>query len=159
MDNLTIDFEGLKKDHWSEAELGNARLLADFVQALMNDHNFDDVLTTFGNDSYLQHNRNIPEGMEALVAFVADFVKRFPDYGYDVKRILVDDDHVTFHSHVTIKKEHRGNDSKGLNIIDTWRVENGQIVEHWDAIQSLDGFMRFYALLTGGKVRNSNGVF
>ena len=97
--------------------------------------------------------------MYALVEFVADFAKRVPDYTYDVKRMLVDDDYVTFHSHATIRKAHRGNDKKGLNIIDTWRIKDGTIVEHWDAIQPLDAFMRFYVLLSGGRIRNNNGVF
>ena len=156
---MNVDFDSLKQDHWSEQEHRNARLAAEFVQALMNDHAFDHVLETFGNAKYRQHNRNIPDGMSALVEFVQNFAKRFPDYGYDVKRILADGDLVCFHSHVTVNKDHRGNDSKGLNIMDTWRIEDGEIVAHWDAIQALDGFMRFYALMTGGTVRNDNGVF
>ena len=28
--------------------------------------------------------------------------------------------------------------------MDTWKVENGKITEHWDAVQPIDGFMRFY---------------
>ncbi|WOG27666.1 hypothetical protein [Endozoicomonas sp. 8E] len=46
-----------------------------------------------------------------------------------------------------------------MNIIDTWRLENGPIVEHWDSIQALDDFMRFYSLISGGNIRNDNGVF
>ena len=159
MANLTIDFDSLKQEHWSSKELRNAELISDFVQHLMNDHDFDYVLETYGNANYVQHNRTIPDGMVALVGFVQAFAKRFPEYTYDVKSIIADGDYVTFHSHATINKRHRGNDKKGLNIIDTWRLKDGDIVEHWDAIQPLDGFMRFYALLTGGRIRNINGVF
>jgi len=125
----------------------------------MNDHDFDQVLSTHGSDNYVQHNRNIPDGIPALVAFVRDFAKRFPDYTYDVKRILADGETVTFHSHATVNSKHRGDDGKGLNIIDIWQVQNGQITRHWDAIQPLDAFMRSYVLLTGGRIRNANGVF
>ncbi|MEM1270403.1 MAG: nuclear transport factor 2 family protein, partial [Bacteroidota bacterium] len=100
-----------------------------------------------------------PDGLEGLTEFLRRFVGRFPEYGYDVKRILVDGDTVMFHSHVTTKASHRGDDTKGFNIIDTWRIQGGTIADHWDAIQPLDGFMRLYVWLTGGAIRNANGVF
>lgn len=64
-----------------------------------------------------------------------------------------------FHSHATLEEDDRGNDEKGMNIIDTWRLDDGRIVEHWDSIQTLDTFMRFYSLVSGGDIRNDNGVF
>ncbi len=154
---LPIDIE--RQDSWSDAEDANVRVVVDFVYNLMNAHNFDYVRRTYGPHPYVQHNRNIPDGIDALVDYVSTFAKRFPDYTYDVKRVLADDDFVTFHSHATVRAAHRGKDGQGLNIIDTWRIVDGQVVEHWDAVQPLDGFMRFYALLNGGKIRNQNGVF
>ena len=159
MATLRIDVESLKKDHWTNEESDNVLLISDFVQKLMNDHEFDYVLKTYTNTSYRQHNRNIPDGIPALVDVVRDFVKKFPDYCYDVKQIIADGDHVVFHSHATMKTSHRGNDKKGLNITDNWKIKNGQIVEHWDSIQPIDASMRLYVLATGGAVRNKNGVF
>ena len=159
MDKIQIEFDLLKKDNWSDQEIENVKLIVDFVQHLMNDHDFDYVSENFGNRTYVQHNRGIPDGMDALIKYVQDFTKRFPEYTYDVKHIYADGDFVVFHSHATIKAKHRGDDKKGLNIIDTWHVKNGEIAEHWDALQPMDGFMRFYNLLTGGKIRNSNGVY
>lgn len=156
---VAVNFESLKKPNWTEQELKNAVLITDFVQNLMNNHNFDYVSQKFTNSAYTQHNRNLPDKMAGLVGFLKEFVKDYPEYSYDVKHIYVDGDYVIFHSHATLKKEHRGNDKKGMNIVDTWRLEDGKIVEHWDSIQALDGFMRFYSLLSGGKIRNSNGVF
>jgi predicted SnoaL-like aldol condensation-catalyzing enzyme len=111
------------------------------------------------SDEYKQHNRNLPDKITGLVGFLEEFVEDYPEYSYDVKHIYVDGNYVIFHSHATLNEADRGNAHKGMNIIDTWRIENGQIVEHWDSIQALDGFMRFYSLLTGGKIRNDNGVF
>lgn len=159
MEKLQIDFESLKQAHWSKEETENAELITDFIQNLMNNHDFDYVLKTYGNDEYIQHNRGIPDGLNALVHFVQNFAKRFPEYTYDVKRILADGDQIVFHSHATIKRKHRGNDKKGFNVIDTWKIKDGKIVEHWDAIQPIDGFMRLYVWLTGGNIQNSNGVF
>lgn len=158
-ETLKIDLEKLQRTHWSSEEIANVKLIVGFVQKLMNDHDFDTALKEYGNASYIQHNRNIPDGIEGLVEVLKGFTKQFPDYCYDVKQIIADGDHVVFHSHATMKESDRGNDKKGLNIIDNWKIRDGEIVEHWDSLQPLDGFMRFYALLNGGKIRNFNGVF
>ena len=154
-----INLSELQRNSWSEQEQQNVELLVDFVQNLMNDHDFDYVLKTFNNSRYIQHNRNLPDKIDGLVGFLEEFVEDYPEYSYDVKHIYADGDFVIFHSHATLKAEHRGDDQHGMNIIDKWRIEDGQIVEHWDSIQALDTFMRFYSLLSGGKIRNENGVF
>ena len=154
-----INFSSLQKNSWSNQEVENVKLVIDFIQHLMNDHDFDYVASRFGNNDYTQHNRSIPDGMKALIEYVKSFANRFPEYSYDVKHIYADGDFVIFHSHATIKAQHRGNDAKGLNIIDTWKINNGQIAQHWDALQPMDGFMRFFNLVNGGTVRNANGVY
>ncbi|NVD08647.1 polyketide cyclase [Vibrio sp. JPW-9-11-11] len=158
-DPLLIDLPTLKKSNWTEQELANAELVTDFVQHLMNNHNFDYIMQRYNDSSYIQHNRNLPDKVAGLVGFLEEFVAEYPDYTYDVKHIYVDGDYVIFHSHATLEKEHRGNDQKGMNIIDTWRIEEGRIVEHWDSIQALDFSMRVYSLISGGDIANSNGVF
>lgn len=159
MGTIQINFDQLKKAHWSDQETKNAQLLVDFVQQLMNNHDFDQVLQKFGNPYYKQHNRGIPDGMESLIAYVKDFTKRFPDYTYDVKHIFADGDMIIFHSHITTRKKDRGNDNTGFNAIDTWKIKNDQIVEHWDALQPMNGFLRFFFWIIGGKIANSNGVY
>ncbi|RLV60105.1 polyketide cyclase [Parashewanella curva] len=158
-ESLVIDLQALQKNNWTEHERSNVALVTDFVQNLMNDHNFDHILKRYNDSSYVQHNRNLPDKISGLTEFLQEFVEDYPDYTYDVKHIYADGDFVIFHSHATLNKEDRGNDKKGLNIIDTWRLKNGKIVEHWDSIQALDGFMRFYSLINGGDINNNNGVF
>jgi len=158
-DIIKINLDNFKRKSWDSEEYKNAVLVVDFVQKLMNDHDFDAIEQKYGNQPYLQHNRSMTDSIKGVLTVVKSFANRFPDYTYDVKHINVDGEYVTFHSHATINKKHRGNDTKGLNIIDTWKVVDGKIVEHWDAVQPLDLFMRFYNLLTGGAIRNKNGVF
>ncbi|MEM9602469.1 MAG: nuclear transport factor 2 family protein [Pseudomonadota bacterium] len=155
----TIDFEPLAKPHWSDRDRRNAQAVIGFAQLIMNDHDFDAVLARFGGQRYRQHNRNIADGIEGVINTVRDLVARAPEFSYDVKHVHVDGEHVVLHSHATLKAAHRGDDRQGLNIMDTWRVVDGQLVEHWDAIQGIGFSMRLYSLLTGGKVRNGNGVF
>lgn len=154
-----IQFAALEKASWTDDERANVALVSEFVQLMMNDHDFDRIRVNYENDSYVQHNRNLPDGIGGLAGFLEEFVSDYPEYSYDVKHIYADGDYVVFHSHATLNKEDRGNDTKGMNIIDSWRIEDGQIVEHWDAIQPLDRSMRLFTLMNGGNIRNSNGVF
>ena len=159
MSPLTIDLNDLRRPTWSPEEEANVELVADFVGLLMNEHDFEAVRARYGSSNYVQHNHGIPDGIEGVLETVGTLVKRFPDYTYDVKHILADGDIVTLHSHATLRKAHRGNQRKGFNITDRWRVADGKIVEHWDSVQPIDLFARVYVLLTGGRVRNDNGSY
>ena len=159
MSSPKINFSTLEKAHWNAADQKNAALVVEFVQLIMNDHNFDEIMRRYAGQPYKQHNRNIADGIEGVVKTVGDLVKNAPEFSYDVKHIFVDGEHVILHSHATLKAKHRGNDAQGFNIVDTWRVTDGQLVEHWDAIQGISFSMRLYMLVTGGQVRNQNGVF
>lgn len=159
MKTLKVDLENLKKSNWTQEELKNVQLVADFVQKVMNEHDFVYVQENFGTSAYKQHNRNMPDGISGVVQTIQKLVKSSPAYTYDVKHISVDGNYVHFHSHVTLKEKHRGNPDVGFNIKDTWRIEDSGIVEHWDAIQPINSFMRFYAWIVGGKVANTNSLF
>lgn len=154
-----IPFDQLKQDHWTAQEAENAALVVDFFQGLMNDHDFDGTLRRFGDGPYIQHNRAIPPEIAGVVGYVKSLTKRFSGYSYDVKRIIASGDFVVLHSHVTLKPQHRGDDRKGFIITDTFRLEEGRLREHWDAMQAIDLFTRFVMLLTGGAVANDNATF
>ena len=156
---LSSELAGLQRAEWTSEDSANAVLAADFIRLLMNEHDFDAVRDRFGAGSYVQHNHAIPDGIEGVIDTVSNLVKRFPEYSYDIKAIFVDGDMVIVHSHATLRASHRGNDRKGFNITDRWRVVDGDLVEHWDSVQPIDRFGRFYALMTGGRVRNTNGSY
>lgn len=156
---LVINLDDLIQPHWTQQETDNASLVVNFFQTLMNEHDFDETLKQFGGSAYVQHNRSIPDGFEGVISYVKALVSRFPDYAFDVKRIIAAKGFVVLHSHVTLKAAHRGNEAKGFIITDTFRIEDGRLAEHWDAIQPLDFFTRFLMLLTGGTIANKNPVF
>ncbi|MGR3838043.1 MAG: nuclear transport factor 2 family protein [Cognatishimia sp.] len=128
-------------------------------QWLMNEHDFDYTLNTYAGGSYIQHNRAIPPEISGLVGYVKTLTKRFPDYSYDVKRIIASGDFVVLHSHATLKASHRGNEKKGFIVTDTFRLEDGHLREHWDALQAIDFFTRLLMLLTEGTIGNNNPTF
>lgn len=150
--------ELLDRPDWTPQEQANAGLVTEFVQLIMNDHDFDAVRQRFGG-GYTQHNHTMTDGIDGVIEAVTSTVKRYPEFAYDVRRVMADGEYVTIHSHVTLKADHRGNDRKGLNISDTWRVADGRLAEHWDSVEPIDPTMRLVHLLAGGRFRNDNGVF
>ncbi|MCL3781320.1 polyketide cyclase [Prolixibacteraceae bacterium JC049] len=154
-----IDITNHLQSNWSEQEIENVKVVVDFFQKLMNEHNFEYILETYGGGSYTQHNRAIPNEMTGLIGYVKTLTKRFPDYSFDVKKIFADGDFVILYSHTTMKAQHRGNEKKGFIITDTFRLENGKLAEHWDAIQPIDLFSRLLVLMTGGNIGNNNPTF
>ena len=147
------------QESWTQQETDNVKTVVDFFQHLMNEHDFESTLKKHGNTSYMQHNRAIPNGIDGLVGYVKGVVKRFPDYSFDVKRIIASGDFVVLHSHATFKAKHRGNEKKGFIITDTFKLNKGKLAEHWDAIQPIDTFTRFFFLMVGGSVKNNNPTF
>lgn len=155
----TIDINSHLQDKWTKQETENVKVVVDFFQHLMNEHDFDYTLKKFGNGSYTQHNRAIPNEIPGLIGYVKTMTKRFPEYSFDVKRIFADGDFVLLHSHTTMRAKHRGNEKKGFIITDTFKLKDGKLVEHWDAIQPIDTFSRLLFLMIGGSVKNSNPTF
>ncbi len=158
MHSKKIDFQKFYKPHWTDLERDNLQIVIDFVQGIL-DAKFDEIIDKYSSSPYVQHNRSVESGVAAIVNLNRKLAKQFPDFFLEPKHVYVDGDCVTFHSHVTVKAKHRGNDKKGLNVIDIWKVADGKIVEHWDSIQPLDFMQRFFLLITGGAVKNDNGVF
>ena len=158
-DPQIINLDALSQKHWTDEEKRNAAVVVEFFQTLMNQHDFEATLMRFGDIPYVQHNKAIPDGIPGLVSYVKRLVKRFPDYGFDVKRIIASGDFVVLHSHATLKAAHRGDDSRGFIVTDTFRLVDGQLAEHWDALQPIDFATRFLFLLTGGAQGNKNPIF
>lgn len=77
---------------------------------------------------YIQHNPRVPDGPEAAVKLLSQFVTA--DSISQIKRVVAENDLVVLHVHSRSNAQDRGR-----AIVDIFRVENGKIVEHWDVIQ------------------------
>jgi predicted SnoaL-like aldol condensation-catalyzing enzyme len=81
---------------------------------------------------YVQHSSLAPPGLQPLKDFL-DFVRReSPDATQTIKRAFVDGDHVIVHVHVV-----RFPGDPGLAVVDIFRLEGEEIVEHWDVLQEV----------------------
>ena len=84
------------------------------------------VIERFVAEDYIQHSENAGDGRAGLVSFVT----QAPDIGVHIHRVLEDGDKVALHVSYTFP------DGRSLVAFDVFRVQNGQLVEHWDALQS-----------------------
>lgn len=82
-------------------------------------------------DNYIQHNPQVRTGKEGLLEAI-EYLKQLPKSKETSKpfmRILTDNDYVVVHMNIEF-----GGQKK--IVLDLFRLENGFIAEHWDAIQN-----------------------
>ena len=110
-------------------EAANKKMVVEFYERVLFKMD-SEAATQYIGDKYIQHNPNVPDGVQALQAFVA---KRKADGAQNfssIKRAFADGDFVILHVHSV-----RAAGERGSAIVDLFRVENGKIVEHWDVVQ------------------------
>jgi predicted SnoaL-like aldol condensation-catalyzing enzyme len=81
---------------------------------------------------HIQHSSPAAPGLDALKRFLAHARRQSPNARQTIHRAFADGDHVIVHMHVV-----RWPDDPGLTVIDIFRCEAGEIVEHWDVIQDV----------------------
>jgi predicted SnoaL-like aldol condensation-catalyzing enzyme len=110
-------------------EARNKQVVLDFYEKGLNQRDFAAAAVHFG-DRYIQHNPGAPDGIEGFRGFLAMLKERFPNGRSEVKRAFAEGDFVILHVHGI-----REPGTRGVAIVDIFRLENGKIVEHWDVIQ------------------------
>jgi predicted SnoaL-like aldol condensation-catalyzing enzyme len=77
-------------------------------------------------EKYIQHNPDVPDGIEAVKQFLAT-----QDFNYDfIFNVIGQGDHVVSYSKAIFK-------GTELAVFDIFRIENGKIVEHWDNMEPI----------------------
>lgn len=114
-----------------EAEEANRALVTEFYNQFFNEHETEQSSRVLAQD-YMQHNPEVPDGKAPFVDYFAGYFQENPDYQSEIVRSAADGDLVWLHVHST-----NGEEDRGESVVDIFRVEQGQIVEHWDVIQSV----------------------
>jgi predicted SnoaL-like aldol condensation-catalyzing enzyme len=106
------------------------RVLAMYREVLiaMNPDKVDEYLSPH----YVQHSSLAARGLDPLKRFLAHVRKESPGARQTIHRAFVDGDHVIVHVQVV-----RWRGDPGLAVVDIFRCEHGEIVEHWDVIQEV----------------------
>jgi predicted SnoaL-like aldol condensation-catalyzing enzyme len=111
----------------------NKSVVADFIATVFNGtHEVDVGAARCLGPTYRQHNPNVADGKDAFIANFKTFFAAHPQSTFDVKRMFCEGDFVTVHAHWKLDPNDRGS-----AVMDIFRLENGRIVEHWDAVQRI----------------------
>lgn len=125
----------------SQSELSKKNVVA-FYDEVINQKNFNAALKYIGT-RYVQHNPTAADGTEGLKNYIQFLQDKYPNAHSEIKRVFVDGDFVILHVNMILEPN-----TKGLAIVDLFKLENGKIVEHWDVIQAVPE-----------KSANDNGMF
>ncbi|RYD23154.1 MAG: nuclear transport factor 2 family protein [Verrucomicrobiaceae bacterium] len=114
-------------DHvWDERPQRNKALVLEAMKSLFQRHDASVVDRLYSPD-YVQHNPNIPQGRDVLRELVVGLSQ---DVWYEPGMIIAEGDRVAIHGRI------RGWADKPQVVVDLFRIENGQLAEHWDVLQN-----------------------
>ena len=114
--------------HPEDADLRGRRLahLHAFADAFYHQKSVRLAFEQFVSEQYIQHSRGIPQGREGAIAVLEPMFNR-PEFVTTVERILLDGDFALIVVRAQISA------SVEALVLDLFRFEGEQIVEHWDA--------------------------
>jgi predicted SnoaL-like aldol condensation-catalyzing enzyme len=104
----------------------NKRIVLEFYEHVVNRRDFSAAARYLG-PYYIQHRADAKDGMGGLKEFIERMRQAYPHSRCQVKRVFADGDFVILHVHVV-----REPGTRGSAHVDLFRVEHGQVVEHWD---------------------------
>lgn len=117
----------------------NTALIASFAEDVFGHKDFSN-LSTYMHSDYIQHNPVVPQGREGFQAFFEDWFAKSPDFKYDLKKLIVNENHVWAYGEYS--GTHTGDwlgipatgEKYSFNAVDIFRVEDGKLAEHWDVL-------------------------
>jgi len=119
-------------DHqYTDQERANRDVVLDFYEAGVNRRDYAAAFKHLG-ERYIQHNPDVADGREGFREFFDFLEKQFPKFRVEIKRVFIEGDMVAVH--VRSFDGPTPNGEAGVNI---FRLEAGEIVEHWDVIQPI----------------------
>lgn len=103
-------------------------LLKEAMDALFQDFDETAMRQLYSGD-YIQHNPNVPTGLDPVIGLLP--VLKGAGFGYETHRMIEDGDflltHTTYHNAEVFG-------ASRVVAFDLWRIEDGKVAEHWDAI-------------------------
>jgi predicted SnoaL-like aldol condensation-catalyzing enzyme len=114
-----------------------------FLDIALNQRDPGRAVAEHVGDDYIQHNPLGSDGAEGFVAWATWRLGQCPHYRVEFKRTIAEGDLVVAHTHHIDEPG-----SRGVAVIDIFRIADGRLVEHWDVIQPVPE-----------ESRNANGMF
>jgi len=123
----------LAQPAWAETprEEANIDTVRAFYEAGLNQKDFGAARRYLG-DHYIQHNPNVPDGLDGFKAVVEYLRAKAPQSHSEIREAFADGDRVILHVHAV-----QAPGDRGSAIVDIFRLDQGKIVEHWDVVQPI----------------------
>lgn len=106
----------------------NKTILTNAMNALFRNFSEEEMRRYFNKD-YIQHNPYVPTGLDAVIGLLP--VLKEANFNYKTHRMIADGDLILTHN-TYYNAQAFGADT--VVAFDIWRIEEGKVAEHWDAI-------------------------
>jgi predicted ester cyclase len=120
----------------------NKKLYREFIETVFNKRQ-PQALDRYVAEGLIEHNPNIPAGLEGRKQFVAAVLAGFSDYHAEIDQIVAEGDRIVVRVIWTGTQDgpFLGRPATGNKVrfatADFIRIENGKVAEHWDVVDSL----------------------
>lgn len=111
----------------------NKQIVTEFYRKVIGEQDLE-FAKKIVTDDYIQHNPHVRTGKEGFLEAI-EFLNKMPKPKNPPKpfmRVIADGEYVVVHLSVEF------NEQKKI-VLEIFRIENGLIAEHWDAIQDISG--------------------
>jgi predicted SnoaL-like aldol condensation-catalyzing enzyme len=117
----------------------NKRTAMAFLKMAFVEGNPEEAIRLYVGEYYKQHNPNVPDGKEAVLAYAKQRSGDNRGRTMSFTRVIAEGDYVVLHiRHVFAETDKAYAEAPhGLASVDIFRFENGKIVEHWDVLQAV----------------------
>lgn len=123
----------------------NKQVISSFINDVLLNHQNDKITTYINPTKYLQHNPAVADGLEGFGAAVKYFAEKGLVMEYEKLHMIMGEGNF-----VLSVSEGKFGKADHKAFYDLFRLENGQIVEHWDVISTIPAKAEW---------KNENGKF
>lgn len=116
----------------SVAYADHKKVVRDFYETAFVKHDPKGAMRDFVGPMYIQHNPRVENGPQPFITYFTEFYRKNPHAKTEIKRMIAEGDLVVVHAHSRANEK-----DLGYAAIDIFRLEQGKIVEHWDAVQAV----------------------
>ena len=111
--------------------MDNKTLVRVFFEEFFNRHDFD-AIDKYLSADYIQHDWDVPPGREGFREHFKHVFTMFPHFHVDVRAVISEGDMVVMRGYGVTDPGKRE-----VLVVDTYRVKDGMLCEHWGTVQPL----------------------